>query len=249
MNRFDGPMNGFGKNTLVYLPSDNFDGGEENVVVNGNCAKLQLDETSSFLAPYSFVAKKVVMNREFNPGHMTTLFLPFALTSLQAQAAGSFQTFVKIQGDKAVFRNVASGSGIEANVPYMFVPGVSSIEFDDMPIKGHKSTASTGTFIGSFEKKVWNSDQSDVYLFSPVNKRFLLAKAGSVLPSFQAYLKAATSESELRFVIDDGTVVGIETVREAPVADEWFTIDGQRLSSKPTRSGLFIHNGEKVMLR
>ena len=78
---------------------------------------------------------------------------------------------------------------------------------------------------------------------------FVQAKSGDVLPSFKAYLKSETSGAELRMVVDDGAV-GIDGIHEATAdSDAWYTVDGQRLSGHPAKAGLYIHNGEKVLLR
>jgi hypothetical protein len=247
-SREEGPMKGFGKNTLVYLPDDNDDGGEENVVVNGSCGKLFLDGGLSFMAPYDFQAKKVVLDSTFDLGQTTTLYLPFALTAQQAAEAGSFRIFDRIQGDKAIFRRLSIVDGTEANVPYVFIPDVDAIQLDDIAIKGC-STSATGTFVGTFEQITFDKDQSDIYLLNEGTNMFVQAKSGDVLPSFKAYLKSETSGAELRMVVDDGAV-GIDGIHEATAdSDTWYTVDGQRLSGHPAKAGLYIHNGEKVLLR
>ena len=32
-------------------------------------------------------------------------------------------------------------------------------------------------------------------------------------------------------------------------SDEWFTIEGQKLSGKPTKKGVYIYNGKRVVIR
>ena len=32
-------------------------------------------------------------------------------------------------------------------------------------------------------------------------------------------------------------------------ADAWYTLDGRKLDSKPTRKGLYIHGGRKVVIK
>lgn len=51
--------------------------------------------------------------------------------------------------------------------------------------------------------------------------------------------------------IDNATPVGIKTVTEvrSPMSDAWYTIDGRRLSGKPTQKGLYIVNGRKVVVK
>lgn len=43
------------------------------------------------------------------------------------------------------------------------------------------------------------------------------------------------------------TDMGIVTIE--PTSDAWFDLNGRRLQSKPSKSGLYIHNGKKVLLK
>ena len=61
--------------------------------------------------------------------------------------------------------------------------------------------------------------------------------------------------TRLKVVIDntDGTTTAIGTLdtRTGEVsldADAWYSLDGRRLSGKPTKSGLYINNGKKVLV-
>ena len=43
--------------------------------------------------------------------------------------------------------------------------------------------------------------------------------------------------------------VGVRKIRAAEEEDGWYTIDGLKLSGRPTRAGLYIHNGRKVSVK
>ena len=51
--------------------------------------------------------------------------------------------------------------------------------------------------------------------------------------------------------IDNATPTGIKTMADVrgPMSDAWYTIDGRRLSGKPTQKGLYIINGKKVVIK
>ena len=51
--------------------------------------------------------------------------------------------------------------------------------------------------------------------------------------------------------IDAATPTGIKTLTDVKglMSDAWYTIDGHRLSGKPTQKGLYIVNGKKVIVR
>ena len=49
---------------------------------------------------------------------------------------------------------------------------------------------------------------------------------------------------------DEGITTGLENGQRNSVKgqrDEWFTLDGQKLSGKPTQKGIYIHNGKAVV--
>ena len=41
----------------------------------------------------------------------------------------------------------------------------------------------------------------------------------------------------------------VGTTRPTNVADEWYTITGYRLSTKPTANGIYLHQGKKVIIK
>jgi hypothetical protein len=57
------------------------------------------------------------------------------------------------------------------------------------------------------------------------------------------------------WISEAATPTAIDTQRLTAVqrltnnGDNWYTIDGRRLSGKPTRKGVYIHNGVKVVVR
>ena len=45
---------------------------------------------------------------------------------------------------------------------------------------------------------------------------------------------------------------GIDAVRhtqQPALADQWYMMDGRQLNGRPSKSGLYIHNGRKVVIR
>ena len=76
---------------------------------------------------------------------------------------------------------------------------------------------------------------------------------GGTIPANRGYLVVEPSDvnaPELSITIGDHTT-GIGTVGCDSVAtdnDEWYTLDGQKLQQAPTRKGLYIMNGKKVVI-
>ena len=40
-----------------------------------------------------------------------------------------------------------------------------------------------------------------------------------------------------------------ESVARNATAAGWYTLDGRKLNGKPTKKGLYIHNGKKVVIK
>ena len=105
---------------------------------------------------------------------------------------------------------------------------------------------------------------AQIYMF--YKGEFVLTKAG-ILREGKFYLynpnytdtpaneNSGNSESRglLQFVIDDEEPTGItefetSTTKE-PDTDVWYTLDGRRLSVKPTKAGIYIHQGQKEYIK
>ena len=91
------------------------------------------------------------------------------------------------------------------------------------------------------------------------NNKFVKVTAGTEVSGGKCYLNLnGTSSSGTRSYYDidgsDGTTalreVKSEEVKGEKWGDgEWFTLQGRRLSAKPTKSGLYLHNGIKVVIK
>ena len=80
---------------------------------------------------------------------------------------------------------------------------------------------------------------------------------------YAAYVKTSTGETfygeQRSFTIGEnptGIIVVKQDIEEEsqtlstrPVMAGWFTLDGRKLQTAPTRSGIYIHNGKKISLR
>ena len=82
-----------------------------------------------------------------------------------------------------------------------------------------------------------------------------LSKAG-VIGANKAYLQLPTaqfnsipSNARLNLVFED-EMTGVRAVSETNVADgAWYTLSGVKLSAKPSRKGIYIHNGRKYAIQ
>ena len=67
--------------------------------------------------------------------------------------------------------------------------------------------------------------------------------------------RGANSGTSLPDVIDivwisgNSQTTGIETITTSRETDEWYSLDGRKLSGKPATKGLYIHNGKKKVVK
>ena len=110
------------------------------------------------------------------------------------------------------------------------------------------STFASNKLIGTAEDvSVSSITGGTVYVL--INNMF--RRATGTIPARRGYLVVNSSNApQLSITIDDETTVigrvGCDSV--ATDGDEWFTLDGRKLQQKPTKDGLYIKNGKKVVI-
>ena len=99
-----------------------------------------------------------------------------------------------------------------------------------------------------------NVNLEEVYIFSM--GEFVLNKAGKMSKG-KFYLENpnynTSSHSRSFLSITSGDVTGINTSQlsdtDSQIPDIWYTIGGQKLLKKPTRKGIYLQNGNKVVIK
>lgn len=61
------------------------------------------------------------------------------------------------------------------------------------------------------------------------------------------YLTTGNASSRLS-IVGDGETTGLQTIDNA-TEETWYTIDGRKLSTRPTHTGIYIRNGKKVVVK
>ena len=113
------------------------------------------------------------------------------------------------------------------------------------------------TFVGSYcPVTLTGGDRSVLYLGS--NNNLYFPAADRTMGAFRAYFRLnlnAASEVKafvLNFNEDDATSLNEELRmknEKSAAAREWYTLDGRKLNGKPTKGGIYIHNGRKEVLK
>jgi hypothetical protein len=159
---------------------------------------------------------------------------------------------------------------------YAVGPNYAGIEFKNVTI-ANTLTPVTGTgtfrFIGTYEAKTWEAGDPDlgkVYGFAIAGYegsgftagQFVMLGAGASAVPFRAYLKYVpeTSSAPHRapFTLPDvlkiewissNNTTNISTVNHLTKENDWFTLEGRKLNGSPTKKGIYVNNGKKVLVK
>ena len=94
------------------------------------------------------------------------------------------------------------------------------------------------------------ADNSVVTGWEPQHRiQFYHSRGDMVVPfgNYEAFHNAHPDGLDNIYRIND--TFGLDGDHLTNNGDNWYTIDGRRLSGKPTRKGVYIHSGVKVVVR
>ena len=213
--------------------------------------------------------------RDFTADVYSTIILPFSYTP---NDEGTFYTFTDIQKENdsyvATMTEVSSGSSLTENMPYLFKPK----ETKRLLFKGTAPTggiisageAESGNwkFKGTYKKLTYGTApfSDPVYGFAAKAKgdviagEFVMAAEGASIPAMRCFLKYNTTSTRGETeelpgriavkLVGDPTSIGTLNARTGEVTfDGWYSLDGQRFNTKPTKKGLYIYKGIKVTIK
>lgn len=230
-----------------------------NVIVDGTCANLALSDGYPFQAPTTFTATSVSYNRSFIADKMTTVCLPFALTSDEASALGTFYGLSSVDGTVITFSEVDEPA---ANTPYLVIPTSTTLSIGSKSIAATpaetKSSASNIEFIGTLSATgIPASEGSNNYYAFNNGELVRIAEKSATLPAFRAYIKATGDVGGVKaFTIQFDDATGVNSLPSMDVAasskfniqgSTIYNVAGQRMSK--LQKGLNIVNGQKVMVK
>lgn len=251
--RLDGLLDGFSDHTLVFLPEGNNDGGDCNIIIDGTCNNLILDDNYTFCTPRDFTANSVSLGRTFTQGRATTLMLPFDITAFDANALGTFHRFSKMEDNTVLFDEAEVGA-IEANTPYIFVPEATELTAHGVDVKAidDDDPVLSDIFFGTYTRQM---APARTFGFTPATDangltcgKFLPLAGDDMLQPFSAYLRVDGEATALYMVIGKDIPTGIETVKTIDIRSmALYNLGGQRVSHP--RKGLYVANGRKIVFK
>ena len=212
----------------------------------------------------------------FKDGKWNTLTLPFNVatltgTPLEGATVMEMNTAKKNGFDTesgTLYLAFKTATQIEAGKPYLvkWESGTDIVEpvFSDVTISSTTPTAVESTtsgletvkMVGNYAPVTVKADDQSIMFMGDDNSLYYSSE-DRTLRNFRAHFEIPSQKNALalahNFVLDfDGDVVtNIDGIRTDNVrtVDGWYSLDGRRLDRKPTRKGVYIHNGNKVIVK
>ena len=115
-------------------------------------------------------------------------------------------------------------------------------------------------FLGTYKSTAFDAEDKSILLMGGANTLYY-PTAGAGIGAQRAYFKIGSDGALLArrltaFNIDfgEGTQTGIISIENGKLkiendADAWFTLDGRKLSGKPSVKGVYVNNGRKVIIK
>lgn len=242
-------MRGDNSNILVYA-DEAYEA--DNVVKDGTCANLVLDDTKSFMVNEDFQATKVTLNRSVNAGN-NTMCLPFWVNK-EDMKAESIATFKEKAENKSVVTFVKVDH-VEANVPFIANYNEAVTEFT-FANKGVAKTEDLGTtFIGTYTPGYMEGKYG-----LTTDNTFKKGGAKAHTNAFRAYLvlpEGNAGAKTLSLDFTDGETTGIEdaTISFGNKGVKVYSLQGNLIATASSMSelhlskGIYIINNKKVIIK
>ena len=202
-----------------------------------------------------------------------TLCLPFSLTEeqmAQSPLAGAnvrTLTAASVTGYHVELTFGDNVNSIVAGTPYIIKwadgTNISDAVFENVTIEDVAESGRTISladvhvkFIGYYDAFTIEKEDNPTLYYLNSNNQLTYTLKERTLKACRAYFLFAANESNqaLDITIDFGEEAnGIEEISNlrttSASSNAWFTIDGRRLSEPPTTKGIYIQNGQKVVVK
>ena len=151
------------------------------------------------------------------------------------------------------------GAGIPCIVKWEGTSGsLTNPIFQGISVTSTEPTAvnfTGGSFVGQYSPFSIVADNIDEIILLSTGNRLGYSQNPRTLRSFRAHFEIPTSGGVREFVLnfDDENTTGIISPAEikeiTEMAGAWYSIDGRKLDAKPTKKGVYIRGGKKVIIK
>ena len=216
---------------------------------------------TTFLDTYQSQTRTVqLMDRTLQANNWNSLCLPFNLTAEQITSifgAGTrVMTLSDYTNDGTTVTITYDDATIEAGKPYIVKPTVANPIFTNVTIdKTMRYVVVSGaTFKGTYEPV--NLTANDTKKLFLANNMLWYPTADLTVNSCRAYFdledEVPTDDNHAaRLVICFGKTTGVTSMEDGirQMEDAWYNMQGRKFLGKPTTKGLYIHNGNKEVIK
>ena len=166
--------------------------------------------------------------------------------ALDFQSAGLEAYIATEVSDGAATVTLTEITSAPANTPVV-LKGTAGESYDITTTAAPAALPATNLLEGSATTTTVLAEGT-AYLLS--GGKFFLNNAG-VMPAGKAYLPKSSGDArELTIIFGETTGIGASLNEKGEMINEkWYTLDGHRLQGRPSRPGVYVTNGRKVVIK
>lgn len=143
----------------------------------------------------------------------------------------------------------------------MTIDDFASVDMPKNDLNGCETEESVYAIINRLDNVEYMDEAGNFYVMGMVDSKFGFYKyAYGTMPAHKAflYIPRTTQSSSARAITLSfaDNITGVETIDNGQLtidnyagADVWYTINGVKLSGKPTAAGMYINNGKKIIIK
>lgn len=203
----------------------------------------------------------------YKDGAWNTLCLPFDVTIASSPLAGDNVVAMMLDAatsgldGSTLTLNFEPAENIPAGIPFIIKWDNTSADLTETALVFSgvtiNSTSTEISFTGGKFKGIYSpvpfeaNDQSILFL-GAANKLYW-PNVSMTLNACRAYFQLDDGQQAREFVVNFGDEMATSVLTAQCLmldeADAWYSLDGRKLSKKPTAKGLYIHNGRKIVIK
>lgn len=200
-----------------------------------------------------------LQGRTLQTGSWNTFAVPFDINPIPSGWTVKELTGATDDGS-TITLTFGDAASIEAGKPYLVqVPSnVANPVFSNVTVNSTTNPATFDgviSFVPTFSLTALPEGKDNILFLATGNTLKHPSAEGQNLKGFRAYFQLLVGASQARtFRLDLGDdVTGVEMVQgfkfKVQGSDAWYTLDGLKFSGKPSKRGLYIKNGKKVVIK
>ena len=194
---------------------------------------------NTFASPVTFSDFTNVFGEGVKVKQLKDATLTDGVLNLKFEDATTIEGFtpylVKVAADVDLSQKTITG-----NLPYIEPVIVETAALKFIPTMG-------------LPQKSHTDDPKSVLFIGAGSKLYYADAMPLDIKGFRAYFVLnepdAVRSVRMDFGDGDATLVNSERVNSEKYSDEWYTVDGRKLSKRPTAKGVYINNGKKTIVK